>query len=183
MKKDIEDLLKDRRRELELEIPPMDAWDGIREQLRNERKVEERTLGNWWKVAAVIFFVSTIGLVVYNNSLQERMTDLASLGDISDEYKSMEQTYEKEIAELTTNLPMETVMTSEELAWLAEELETLEEINQQYRMDIGTDVDQELLVSALIDYYEKKLRLLKKLELEINRYENEKRNTDAIDIS
>ncbi|MEQ9231256.1 MAG: hypothetical protein RIF46_11290, partial [Cyclobacteriaceae bacterium] len=63
------------------------------------------------------------------------------------------------------------------------ELEALEEINKQYRADIGTEADEELLVNALIDYYEKKIRLLKKLELEINRQKNEERtigNTSTI---
>lgn len=161
---------------MDVETPPSDVWGNIRRELKEKNF-------RVWKAAAAIFLVTTLGLLVYNFSLQEQVEELASLGDISEEYRKVENAYQAEISQLTNQIPMNEVLTTEELSWMLAEMEALEEINKQYRADIGTGADKELLVQALIDYYEKKIRLLRKLELEINRQKNEERtthNTSAI---
>ncbi len=176
MKTDIEKLLKDNKEHLNVETPPSDVWQNIQGEIK---EVSSKTF-QVWKVAAAILLVTSLGLLVYNFSLQKQVEELASLGDISEEYRKVENAYQSEINQLTGQIPIKEVLTSEELSWMLEELEALEEINKQYRADIGTEADKELLVNALVDYYEKKIRLLKKLELEINRQKNEERTTNNI---
>lgn len=180
MKTNIEKLLLDNREELDIESPPKDAWNAIRGELPSNKP--DRSI-QWWKVAAALFLVSTLGLIAYNFTLQERVDELASLGDISDHYKQVETDYQREINQLTGNSSLEEALQTEDLKWMKDELTALEEVNRQYRSDIGTEADTELLVEALVDYYEKKIRLLKKLELEINRRKNEKSNSDRASIS
>ncbi len=182
MKTDIEKLLRDKREELDLEEVPKGAWEGIRKEVALSPQKESLSF-QWWKVAAVVFLTTSIGLLVYNFSLQQQVEELASLGDISEEYLEVEQSYKAQINQLTSQIQVKKVLKSEDLAWMAKELEALEEVNQQYRKDIGTDADEDLLVAALIDYYEKKIRLLRKLELELNRQQNEERNNPAFSTS
>lgn len=173
--KAIEDQIKDKREQLDIETPPVELWDGIREGWKkSEKKQSDFQI---WKVAAAILFATTIGLLGYSISLKDEVEELASLGDISPEYQKIEAAYQSEIAQLTGMLSIDDLANSAEYAWVTEEMQILEEINQQYRKDIGEDADQELLVRALLDYYEKKIRLLKKLELEIKRQKNEEQNT------
>jgi len=175
MKRDIEQQLRDKRQELDLDEPPKELWNNIRSQWQQPQ--QRRTVISWWKIAAVFFLISSIALLLHNYALQNEVNNLASLGDISSEYRQIENTYQQEINQLTGSLPMREISKQKEFEWLIEELYLLEEINKQYRSDIGKAVDQDRLVNALVDYYEKKIRILRKLQLEINRQKNEKEHT------
>lgn len=182
MKTDIEKLLRNKREELDIEEVPNGAWENIRKEIAQRPPHVSRSF-QWWKVAAVIFLASSIGLTIYNFSLQKQVEELASLGDISEEYQKIELSYESQINQLTSQIPLKKVFKSKDLAWMAQELQAMEEVNRQYRKDIGSEADQDLLVEALIDYYEKKIRLLRKLELELNRQQNEERTNPAFSAS
>ncbi len=173
--KAIEDQIKEKRKELDIEVPSSEVWNGIREGWK--KKETQPTSFQWWKIAAAIFFVSTIGLIGYSLYLKKEVEELASLGDISPEYQAIEASYNSEISLLTSTLSIDSLIISDDYGWVAEEMAQLDEINEQYRADIGSDADQELLIRALLDYYEKKIRLLKKLELEIKRQKNEEQNS------
>ena len=179
----IEDIIKKKKSELDVEVPPTDAWDNIKKEWKKESR--EGSF-QWWKVAAIVFISTSLGLLLYSLSLQNQVNKLASLGDLSEEYQSLENDYEKEIATLEASVNIQEVSLDEDFRWVVEEMKTLEEVNEIYRKDIGQVADQSQLVGALIDYYEKKIRLLKKLELEINRTrknrKDEKDNTDTISI-
>ena len=176
----IEDLIKQKRDELDLETPPSDLWNDIHKDWKTKKESFP-----WWKVAAIIFITFSVGLLINNVLLRQQVDELASLSDISNEYEVIEKGYITQINQLETSLPLEEISANEDLKWLAEELSMLDEVNTIYRKDIGI-VNEDQLVEVLIDYYEKKIRLLKKLELEIKRLnkfnENEKTNTDNINI-
>lgn len=172
----VEEIIKTHRAKLDIENPPADAWTGIRDQWKNDPKPQSN---QWWKAAAAIFIASTIGLLMYSFSLQQKVNELASLGDISEKYLTMEEEYQAEISQLESSINLAEVSQQEDFSWITQEMQTLEEINDLYRKDIGKAADQDQLVNALIDYYEKKIRLLKKLELEIDR--TQKSNKDEKD--
>lgn len=169
----IEDLIKKRAERLDVESPPPELWDGIKKEWKNERS---STI--WWKAAAAIFIITSAGLLFHNTLLQQQVEELSSLGDISEEYQNLEQGYIQQVNLLEESLPMEELKQDSDFSWAFEELDLLEEVNAMYRADIGK-ADTEQVVSVLIDYYEKKLRLLKKLQLEIER-KNKLKNDETI---
>jgi hypothetical protein len=178
----IEDLIKRQRDQLDFENPSPEIWDGI----KNEWKKETQASFHWWKVAAIIFISTSVALLIYTLSLQSKVNQLASLGDISENYREVENQYQSEISILETKINIQEVSQNDDFQWMIDEMKTLDEINELYRQDIGKAPDQDQLVKALIDYYEKKIKLLKKLELEITRTqkfkEDEKNNTDTVSI-
>ena len=163
----IEDLINKNKSQLDIEEPPNDLWDQIKDDWKKEDS--RKNLNPLWRVAAILFISTSFILLFYSLSLREQVNDLASLGDISDEYEVMERNYENEIAKLESSIPIKEVRQNQDLSWLLEEMEALEEVNEIYRMDLGKGLTEDQLIDALIDYYEKKIKLLKKLELEINR--------------
>lgn len=173
----VEDIIKKQRQALDVETPPLEAWNEIRVEWKNEP--ENSNNPRWWKAAAALFIASTIGLLVYSLSLRQQVHELASLGDISEQYEALENEYQAEINQLESSTNLLEVSQQEDFKWVLQEMKTLEEINELYRKDIGQMADQNRLVNALIDYYEKKIRLLKKLELEIER--TQKLNKDEQD--
>ena len=175
----IEELIKNRKDQLDVDTPPAELWDGIKKDWKMEKSF------SWWKVAAIIFITTSLGLLLHNVALQNRVDELASLGDISEEYKEMEESYLTQINSLETSIEINQVKTQDDYSWVFEELNALEEINTLYRKDIGK-IEEDQLVGVLIDYYEKKLRLLRKLELEIkrtNKFNNdEETNTNSVSL-
>ena len=176
MKKDIEQQLRDKKDDLDLEQVPTEVWSNVQ---RGWNAREEKTISFslWWKVAAVILLTTSIALFVRNHSLKNQIKELATLGDISPEYRDVENAYLTEINHLMSQMDMGNLQNNHDYGWMMDELRALEEINLEYRSDIGKSVNNDRLVDALIDYYEKKIRLLKKLELEINRQQNEEEHT------
>ncbi|MEM0941254.1 MAG: hypothetical protein AAF600_13920 [Bacteroidota bacterium] len=163
----IDDLIKERKDELHIEKAPTEAWEFIRQNWKKHPKSQVY----WWRVAAAVLFGLSICLLVRNQLLQDRVTELASLSDLSKKYQAIEKDYLRQVNELQMNLPLNKAKKTEDLQWIFEELQLLEEVNTLYRKDIGK-VKEEDLVGVLIDYYEKKINLLQKLELEIERTQN-----------
>lgn len=170
----IEDYIKHRKDHLDIDNPPEELWNEIKKDWKPEKSF------SWWKAAAVVFITTSLGLLLHNLSLQNQVEELATLGDISEEYKQIEDDYLQQINTLESNMEVNEVKNQEDFNWVFEELDALEDINELYRRDIGK-INEEQLVGVLIDYYEKKIRLLKKLELEIKRTnkfkDNEETNT------
>ena len=161
---------------------PKDSWEEIRNGWKKPQKENELS---WWKVAAVIFIISSAALLGHNLLLRQEIQTLATLGDISSKYEKVEQDYLKTINDIESNINIREVRSDENLKWLFEELDILDQVNEMYRKDIG-NVDEQLIVGTIIDHYEKKIRLLKKLELEIKRNqkfkENEKDIIDSVNM-
>lgn len=175
----IEEHIKNRREQLDIENPPADTWNDIKKEWKKEPSI------SWWKVAAVLFITTSVGLLLHNISLQNQVDELASLGDISEEYKAIEDEYVAQINQLESDVEINQVRSNEDFSWIFEELNALDEIDKLYRKDIGK-INEEQLVGVLIDCYEKKIRLLSKLELEIKRTnkfkDNEETNSNSINL-
>ncbi len=168
----IEELIKKRKEQLDIDTPPTDLWKDIKKEWKPERNL------SWWKVAAVLFIATSLGLLLQNISLKNQVEELATLGDISEEYRSIENSYISQISELESSIEINQVKNQTDFDWIFEELNTLDKINIHYRKDIGK-INEDQLVGVLIDCYEKKIRLLKKLELEIKRTNKFKNNEEA----
>ncbi len=175
----IEDYIKERKDNLNIDTPPEGLWNEIKKDWKPDKSF------SWWKAAAVIFIATSLGLLLHNISLQNQVEELATLGDISEEYRDIENDYLQQINTLESAIEINEAKSQEDFSWVFEELDALDDINELYRQDIGK-INEEQLVGVLVDYYEKKIRLLKKLELEIKRTNkfknNEETNTDSINI-
>ena len=173
----IEDLIKKRKDELDLDQPPAESWEVIQKQWKSQPPVRF----NWWRVAAMILLTFFLGLLVRNQVLEEQVNELASLGDISETYQEVENDYLMQINQIETEISFEEVRGDEDMAWMVEELNVLDEVNDLYRRDIGK-INEDQLVEVLIDYYEKKIRLLRKIQLEIersNKFKNDENNYNS----
>ncbi|WPO80971.1 hypothetical protein SD427_09375 [Chryseobacterium sp. JJR-5R] len=59
-----------------LEIKPSaDLWDRLDHQLDSHQKSEPRSYGQWWKYAAIIFLMISVGTVIYFNGYKNRIDD------------------------------------------------------------------------------------------------------------
>jgi len=159
---------EEQRDQFDIDTPTEDVWENI----TNKVGFQKKTNYNWiWKAAAVLLLISS-GLLSYLLWNQQATNQLPNLSNLSGPYEEMERDYQLAISQLTRQLETENYDASEYI-WIFDELAHLDEINVKYREDLKEGQVNEKLIEALIDHYEKKLKLLKKLELEINRKKHE----------
>ena len=175
MKDDFERYIKKNRENLDVEHPPEEVWQSVRREVGFDQRRRPGIMPHFWKIAALFLLtLSSVLAVLLFRSINDH--EMQSLGDVSYKYRVMEKKYEKEIRQLTSSLDLDK-LNDQEFAWMLEELETLDEINRKFRQDLTKNVNQDKVVRVLIDYYEKKIKLLKRIELEINRNDNEKKTS------
>ncbi len=172
MADDLEKYISAKRKDLDVEVPPASVWENINRSEGFE-SAPARSFTWMWKAATIALLMISSLLIYVLVQDQNTQDQLLTLGDISEEYRLVQMEYERSIGDLSQSIELEKLDKSE-FGWLIEELEYLDDINEKFREDISKKVNQELLIKALVDYYEKKLKLLRRLELEINRKNNEK---------
>lgn len=109
----IEDLIKKRSEELDQDRPPDDLWGKIHKDWRLSRK----PMLHVWKVAAMVLLSISLGLIINNVYLRNEIDELATLGDISDNYREMENTYITQINQMESLISLDEVKSNEDLSW------------------------------------------------------------------
>ena len=171
MKQDLEKILREKRLKLDAEEPEADLiWEGIRSGMQ-----KKKGLPDWfWKVAAIFIFAVSVSYFVLNETSRNKVIVL-SLSDISGELGMQEQQLKQQVSlkweQVQPQLPEE----NKEVTFLLDELKQLDAIYATYQKDLNRTLDNEPVVRAMLDYYEKKIKILNRILLEIEKqkhYEN-----------
>lgn len=174
MKIDLEKILREKRLKLDVEEPENDLiWEGIRSGLQ-----KKRGLPDWfWKVAAILIFVISATYFVVNETSNKQVV-VYTLSDISNDLgqreKEMKQLVGLKWEKVQSQLPAD----NPEVQFLLKQLNDLDAIYASYQKDLNRTLDNEPVIRAMLDYYEKKIKILNRLMLEIEKQEyNEKTTT------
>lgn len=157
----LKDIINQHRSDLDQEHLPEGLWQAIAEELPEAKPKSLRP--SWWMAAAVL----VIGLFTWWQWPEPR-ADIEPAA-LPDSFLSLESDYQENLYQIEAHLQLDQLEQDPEYSWIFEELKELEKINQHYRQDISAPVPREQLINVLIDYYEKRLRLLRKLQMEIER--------------
>lgn len=173
MKKDLERILKEKRLKLDIEEPENDLiWEGIRSGVNQKRHVPV-----WmWKVAAIFIFVVSATYYIVNETSNKQVV-IYTLSDISGDLGEQEKALNQQV-----NLKWEQVQTqltnnNDEVQFLLEQMNELDAVYQSYQQDLNRTLDNEPVVRAMLDYYEKKIKILNRILLEIEKQENYEETT------
>ena len=176
MKEDLEKYLKTKRLKLDVEEPEVDMiWEGVKHDLSSKKN----GLPQWfWKVAAIFIFVVSASYFIINET-GEKQVILVNLSDISEDLGTQEAQLQQLVSlkwnEVQNQLPEE----SKEFQFLLDELKSLDEVYATYQKDLNSTLNNEPVIRAMLDYYEKKIRILNRLLLEI---EKEKYHDETITL-
>lgn len=166
MGKNIEKYLKENRLKLDIEEPELDMiWEGVKHDLSSKKNA----LPQWfWKVAAIFIFVVSASYFIINET-QEKQVILVNLSDISEDLGKQEAQLQQLVSlkwdEVQNQLPEQ----NEEVQFLLNELKSLDEVYTTYQKDLNNTLNNEPVIRAMLDYYEKKIRILNRLLLEIEK--------------
>lgn len=172
----LEKYLKENRLRLDAEQPDDELlWKGISQQLRKNKP--ER--GNWfWKIAAVFLFGVLITYVTVKETSKEKVV-IISLADVSKELGEQEAALKLVADKKWAEIGPLSVEDKTQFQFLLDELNELDKVYSEYEKDLNEIGGNEQIINALLDYYEKKIRILNRLSLEIQK---QKSHEDKVTI-
>ena len=173
MKMELKKYLKENKLMLDVEQPDDDKiWKEISLRTKNENHLKS---GWFWKIAAVFLFGILITYVTIKETEKEKVV-IISLADISKELGEKEAALklvaDKKWAEIGQLSPEDKT----QFQFLLDELKELDKVYAEYEKDLTEIGGNEQIINALLDYYEKKIRILNRLSLEIQKQKNHEDN-------
>jgi len=176
MKSKFEEFLENNRQGLDVEEPDDQLiWEGINSDLRAKPKLVFRNL---WRVAAILLLLVSSSYIVYNEYFKpEQKVYSVSLSDIDPGFAVMETDYMLVIDNKMQELGQVSSSEIENIETYREELENLDKMYNEYQKDFLELGKNERLIMAMMDYYEKKMRILDRMLMEIQKQKDyEKRH-------
>ncbi len=169
MKQELEKYLKTNRLRLDSDQPDEESvWEGIKSGLNKKQHV----LPTWfWKVAAIFIFIVSATYFVVNETKDNTVVAI-TLADISDDLGNQEAELQHLVnlkwEEVKPLLPKEKT----EIDFLLNEINELDKVYKSYQNDLSiSDANEENIV-ALLDYYQKKMKILNRILHEIEKQKN-----------
>lgn len=173
MKQNLENYLKEKRWKLDVEEPDEEAiWSGIQQKTSTKRLA----LPPWfWKVAALFLFAVLVTYTITDkrNKNQVVVVTLADVSkDLGQEEAQLKQMVNLKWEEVETQLPAD----RSNFRFLFDELKELDKVYADYQQDLYKTGPNEQIIEAMLDYYQKKIRLLNRMLMEIQK-QKEHENT------
>lgn len=173
MKTNIEKYLDENRLKLDTELPDdSEIWNGISSRIAKQRSVQTN---QFWKLAAVFLLGVLITYVIVNETKNEKVV-VVTLGDVSDELGQKESELQLVADKKWQEISPLSEQQKSEFSFLLDELDELDKIYATYSNDLTELGSNEQIISTLLDYYEKKINILNRLALEIQKQENHENN-------
>lgn len=149
------------------EFDQAEAPEGLWNELKHAVPQEKKKLAPWTWYAAAVLLIS-LGFWLGGPRVNE-IPESSSGAQLPSSFLAQEESYRNDLVLIESQVDLESISANPQYDWVFEELMELEAINDQYRSDLGSSVPKEELLTVLIDYYEKRLRLLHRLQMEIER--------------
>ncbi len=180
MKSKFEEFLENNRQQLDVEEPDDQLiWEGISNELKQKPK---SVFVNFWKAAAVVLLLMSSSYFIYNEFFKaEKLVYTISLSDIDPNFATMETDYLLVIDKKMQELGQLSSANVENIAVYNDELKNLDEMYEEYQQDFVELGKNERIIMAMMDYYEKKMRILDRMLMEIQKqkdYENRQEHTE-----
>jgi len=165
--------LKENRLMLDVEQPDDDKiWKEISLRTQNENRLKN----NWfWKIAAVFLFGVLITYVTVKETTKQPVI-IVSLADVSKELGEKEAALKLVADKKWAEIGPLSAEDKTQFQFLLDELKELDKVYAEYEKDLTEIGGNEQIINALLDYYEKKIRILNRLSLEIQKQKNHEDN-------
>jgi len=182
MKSNFEKYLESQRKHLDVEEPDDNLiWDGINHEL-NKKRIGKT--GIFWKAAAIIIFLVSSTYVLHNE-FYPSAPDIynITLSQIEPAFAGRVTNYKVDFENKMEQLDAMKPFDAKLLEVFFTELSSLDEMYKEYQEDYSNYGYNEQLLRAMLDYYEKRVRVLDRMLMEIQKqkdYEKRKEEHTAI---
>lgn len=183
MNSNFEKQLRSQRQNMDIEAPDDEiVWAGI------VRKLGQSKPGRFqfsWKAAAIFIFLVSASYVFYNEFYRNKTPDIynITLSEIEPAYAGRVTTIRADIDAKWKLVHQSNAADLESLKLFFTELNDLDAMYREYQEDYQSYGYSEELVRAMLDYYDKRIRILDRILMEIEKQKTyEKRNEVHIEI-
>ncbi len=182
MKSNFEKYLESQHQHLDVEEPDDNLiWEGISNDLNKKRNTKT---GLFWKAAAIIIFLVSSTYILYNEFyLSEPDIYHITLSEIEPAYAGKVANYRVDFENKLKLVDAMKPFDTKSLEAFFTELSTLDDMYKEYQEDYSNYGYNEQLLRAMLDYYEKRVRILDRMLMEIQKqkdYEKRKEEHTAI---
>jgi hypothetical protein len=181
MKSKFEKYLIDNRNRLDVEEPDDRLiWNGISNNLNKRRNTVNV---NVWKAAALILVLITTSYFVFDRYFSQKQKIYSvTLGDIDPSLSETENEYIMIINSKMNQIGHIDPSLNDILKDCFGELENLDKMYREYQRDFYQLGYNERLIRAISDYYEKKVRILNRMLMEIQKQKDYEKKQNEIEL-
>ena len=182
MKSNFEKYLESQRKHLDVEDPDDNLiWDGINNDLGKKRIGKSSMI---WKAAAIIIFLVSSTYILYNEFYRSGSGIYnITLSEIEPAYAGKVAIYSVDFENKMKMVDAMKPFDAKLLEAFFTELGSLDNMYREYQEDFSNYGYNERLLRAMLDYYEKRVRVLDRMLMEIQKqkdYEKRKEEHTAI---
>lgn len=160
--KTIEDIIRNNREALNTE-PPEGHFErfSVKLELRKEtRKPTVSIISYLIKVAAVTLLVILSSLYTWDNLIRKD-SGIMTLGDVSPQYREVENYYMKQVNLMENEINTSAITSPRHKEALMKEFQSMDTVYVALQKDLKADPNNEIIINAMIEHYEKKLDIMR----------------------
>ncbi|MCF6241515.1 MAG: hypothetical protein L3J74_09250 [Bacteroidales bacterium] len=160
--KNLEDFIKNNKEQIS-------SFDLPQEHLeRFEKKLYKKNTINkiyWYSLAATVLILISLSVFIRNEQLQTNdivnTESLISLGEVSPQYKEVEEFYRKDLYRKIYELQqLNCKINPEQKEMIDEELQQLDKVYQSLQEELKQNQSDERIINAMINNYQYKIEFL-----------------------
>lgn len=182
MKSKFEEYLQSYRSKMDVEDPDDQLiWDGISKALEGRKTAWHK---HFWKAAAAVILLASLTYVFYNEFYRPPQNIYnITLSDIEPEYSDEVNAYRATFNRKWEQVNRMNTGDIQRLDAFMKELDGLDTMYRHYQEDYHTYGYNEQLIRAMLDYYDKRVRILDRMLMEIQKHKDyEKRKQEHTEI-
>ncbi len=172
MNSKFEDYLKSQQKQMDIEDPDDQLiWNGIQKSI-------EKPQPNWkqhfWKAAAILIFMASSTYILVNEFYRDKPQNIynITLSEIEPEYADKVAAYRTDFEQKLRQVNGLDTKQLAQFDYFFNELNNLDTMYRGYQEDFHNYGYDERLVKAMLDYYEKRVRVLDRVLMEIQKHKD-----------
>ncbi|MET1056432.1 MAG: hypothetical protein ABWY16_14085 [Pedobacter sp.] len=174
MNTQIEDFIKEHKKEFDTDQPSVNLWDRIEKELAEKKPTKRSNIRLWMSIAASAIVLLTITFFFVSPLKKNKM----SIADVSPAYANRQVKFASMIEEKRDSLQIFAESSPELYKKFSTDLQTLSLAYDSLRRQLPTSPNQKLIVKAMVKNLETQLQLVSQqlsIIVEVSEFKKENR--------
>lgn len=175
---ELENMIRKNRKAMDGYEPPHGHFARFQMKLKGKQGTVLR-FADFLKIAAVVVLASLFSFFLYSR-LESTFLDQGrvSLGEVSDEYKEVEEYYTGQIEARYNEIENLKSADPEQKKMIIHEFSQMDSLMKQLQKDLKTNPGDERIINVMISHYQMKLGVMNQILDQLENINNNNKNSD-----